>query len=473
MLRKSQNPAGCHKQWGEELSLLFPTFDQRLLNSILPTLPLDAVPTQQSALSPETWPFNLSLLPETAYLVGGSVRDALLGRQADYLDLDFVLPANALLQGQSSGSIAVAQTIAKHYGAGFVVLDATHQIARVVFERATVDFAQQIGANLEADLYRRDFTINAIAYHPHSESLFDPVNGYQDLQRRQLRMISPENLSEDPLRLLRAYRQAAQLGFTIDAFTQETICHLAPLTRQVAAERIRGEIDCLLSLIQGTPLLHQAWQDGVITPWLPDVEETHLSTIRAIDQTYADLREARPDFAHLLAGWVKEQSVPGLHRSWLKATKLSQLLSPNLEAAEQTLIRLKYSRAEQQAVLAILRGWIQLKQAISTGMSRRQQYFFFKQVGASFPGVALLALTQGVDSTLIWQLFRRYQTPNDPIAHPQPLITGRDLIQDLRLKPGPQIGELLEAIQVAQAEGTITNRSEAIDWAAKRIACTP
>ena len=144
------------------------------------------MPTEQLALSPQTWPFELDLLPQSAHLVGGSVRDALLGRRADYLDLDFVLPAD---------TIQTARTIAQHYEAGFVVLDAKHQIARVVFSRATVDFAQQVGPTLEADLHRRDFTINAIAYHPHSEKLFDPIGGYRDLQHRQLRMISPANLS--------------------------------------------------------------------------------------------------------------------------------------------------------------------------------------------------------------------------------------------------------------------------------------
>lgn len=447
------------------------------MSLILPTLSVDAVPTKQSALSPETWPFDLSLLPEAAYLVGGSVRDALLGRQADYLDLDFVLPADAVIPdmlslGQSdsaSGAIAVAQAIAKHYGAGFVVLDKTHHIARVVFERATVDFAQQVGPTLEADLHRRDFTINAIAYHPHSQSLFDPTGGYQDLQRRQLCMISAKNLAEDPLRLLRAYRQAAQLGFAIDGQTQETIRNLVSLINRVAAERIRGELDCLLSLVQGTPLLTHAWRDGVISPWLPEANETALATVSAIDKTYADLRETWPDFANLLTAWLRENSVPGLHRSWLKATKLSQLLGEDLEQAEETLGRLKYSRAEQQATLAILRGWQQLQKAASPHISRRQQYFLFKQAGASFPGIALLALTQGIDPSLVRFLLQRHQDPSDPVAHPQPLITGRDLIEKLNLKPGPQIGQLLEAVQMAQAEGGINTANEALAWVEQQL----
>ncbi|MDA0867583.1 MAG: CCA tRNA nucleotidyltransferase, partial [Cyanobacteria bacterium] len=121
-----------------------------------------------AALAPQAWPFDLSLLPPSAHLVGGSVRDALLGRTADYLDLDFVLPEAA---------VETARTIARRHGAGFVVLDATHQIARVVFDQATVDFAQQVGDTLTEDLHRRDFTVNAIAYHPHTEKIFDPLRG--------------------------------------------------------------------------------------------------------------------------------------------------------------------------------------------------------------------------------------------------------------------------------------------------------
>ena len=106
--------------------------------------------------SPETWPFSLDLLPDDAYLVGGSVRDRLLNRSTTYLDLDFVLSSNA---------VKTAATIANSCNAGFVVLDEARQIARVVFAEMTVDFAQQQGETIAVDLHRRDFTINAIAYH--------------------------------------------------------------------------------------------------------------------------------------------------------------------------------------------------------------------------------------------------------------------------------------------------------------------
>jgi tRNA nucleotidyltransferase (CCA-adding enzyme) len=428
------------------------------------TLVPSAVATQKSALSPATWPFNVSLLPDHAYLVGGSVRDALLHRQADYLDLDFVLPENA---------VETARQIAQTYHAGFVVLDVEHQIARVVFRNATVDFAQQIGPSIHGDLQRRDFTINAIAYDPHTETLLDPLDGCTDLQRKTLCMVAPQNLQEDPLRLLRAYRQAAQLGFALDVETQHTIRTLSPLIAQVAAERVRGELDCLLSMSAGTPLLSLAWQDGVLHPWLPMADKSALLTLVKIDRVMAQLPGQWPDYARLLHGWVKERSAPGLHRSWIKATKLSQLLGDDTEQAETTLVSLKYSRAEQQAVLNILKAWQFLQRAVATNtLSLSNQYRLFKAAGEGFVGVAVVGLVQGLPPGVMQTLMERYLDPQDMVAHSQPLVSGRDLIAGLQLSPGPQIGELLEAIHLAQAEGIVTTRAEAMEWAQGQLEST-
>lgn len=175
-----------------------------------------------STLTLEPWPFPIHELPAHTYLVGGSVRDALMGRRRDYLDLDFVL---------AEGAVETASTIAGLHHAGFTVLDAERQIARVVFDHATADFALQEGETLAIDLFRRDFTINAIAYDPHNGQLIDPVHGCADLQRGIVRMIARNNLRDDPLRLLRAYRQAAQLEFTLEPSTQEAIRELAPISQ--------------------------------------------------------------------------------------------------------------------------------------------------------------------------------------------------------------------------------------------------
>ena len=194
----------------------------------------------------QQFPFDFNDLPTPTYLVGGWVRDRLLKRQGKYLDLDFVLPENA---------VETAQEIARKYKAGFVVLDAERKIARVVFKNGTADFAQQMGSSLEEDLGRRDFCMNAIAMECHQligdrsigdrlagEDFIDPFDGIGDLKAKRIRMVAPENLAEDPLRILRGYRQSAQLGFVIEDLTRQVLIKLAPRVKSVAAERVSTEL---------------------------------------------------------------------------------------------------------------------------------------------------------------------------------------------------------------------------------------
>lgn len=410
-----------------------------------------------SVLSPKTWPFRLEWLPNTAHLVGGNVRDALLGRKADYLDLDFVLP---------EGAVAVAQAIAQHYQAGYVLLDSDRQIARVVFDRATVDFAQQVGDSLEDDLQRRDFTVNAIAYHPHTDTIIDPLNGCDDLQQRQIRMISPENLKDDPLRLLRAYRQAAQLGFSLEPTTEATVRHLAPCLRHIAPERVQAELNYLLGKPQGTPFLKMVWQDNLLQFWLPRATLSGLEHIAEIDRATLTLENAYPDLLLCLIGWPKDQQkASGMGRSWLRVAKLACLIAPDPETAEAELWHLKYSRMEVQSVLLVMQSVFWLESLIATPASRKAQYQFFRRIGGSFPAVVVLGLARGLSLRAIAPLIDRYLDPFDPVAHPQPLISGRDLMKALNLPPSPHIGELLEAIQQAQAEGVVGDRQAAIDFA--------
>ncbi len=408
-------------------------------------------------LSPQTWPFSLQWLPQPAYLVGGNVRDALLGRHPDYLDLDFVLP---------TGAVEVAKAIANHYRAGFVLLDAERQIARVVFEQATADFAKQVGPSLESDLQRRDFTVNAIAYNPISDQLLDPLQGYQDLRQRLIRMVSPENLKEDPLRLLRAYRQAAQLEFTLEPQTQTTIQHLANLLQEVAPERVQSELSYLLSTTRGTPFLRLAWQDGLFNSWLPDATTAGLERVAQVDQGAIALQEHYPTFAAELTGWIRDQQKSsGAIRSWLKIAKLSCLVASDSEIAEQTLWQLKYSRTEVQAVLTVLKFLPPLQVALQSDFPLRDQYAFFQQVGPTFPALIVLAIATGHSLETVSPLITRFLTPEDPVAHPVPPLSGRDLMTKLQLQAGPQIGQLLEAIQVAQAEGKILTAEDALQFA--------
>lgn len=430
------------------------------------------------AFSPEMWPFPLARLPQPAYLVGGVVRDALLGRCAEYLDLDFVLPA---------GAVDVAKTIAKSCNAGFVLLDAERQIARVVFAGATADFAQQEGATLDADLRRRDFTVNAIAYDPHTETLIDPLGGWADLKQRQICMVSYQNLAEDPLRLLRAYRQAAQLGFAIEPETRQSIHQLAARLERVAAERVQVEIGYLLGANQGTNWLKAAWQDGLLSVWFPDASAKGLQRMAAIDRAVSQLKLTWPEFAVEVLRNLRDR-VPTSTRNWLTAAKLACLLSADPGRAETQLLQLKYSRAEMRAVLAVCRWFSQNQPATElAGMTLRQQYEFFRSVGDAFPSIAIAAIASWLQAseatcsetksgtaldkqaadpiTKLTPLIQRFLDPQDPVAHPVPVLSGKDLIHRLQLSPGPQIGWLLEELQLARAEGKIATREEALAFA--------
>lgn len=395
----------------------------------------------------QSLPFSLDWLPPGACLVGGAVRDALLQRQRDYLDLDFVLPESA---------VEIAKKIANYYHAGFVVLDRQRQIARVVFPQGTVDFALQEGENLVTDLRRRDFTVNAIAYNPETAELIDPLGGVADLQRHRLKMVSAANLEDDPLRLLRAYRQAAQLDFNIEAKTRETIQQLAPLLATVAAERVQAELGYLISQPRGNYWLEQAWNNGLLKHWLPTATGKKIQQLAAIDRSAKFLSEiVRNETGNLTFTIMPEAN---------QKAKLASLVSSEPEVAELELVNLKYSRSDIRAVVTAVK-YLPCLHPETASMSLREQYFFFLEVGNVFPVLALLAIASEGDREKILALVRRYYNPSDPVAHPQPLVTGRDLLEYLKIKPGPIIGKLLTEVQIAYLEEKISTKEEALKLA--------
>ncbi|MBD2434807.1 MULTISPECIES: CCA tRNA nucleotidyltransferase [Fischerella] len=406
-----------------------------------------------STLAPENWPFSIEFLPQPAYMVGGVVRDAILGRTREYLDLDFVLPANA---------VTVARQIAKHYKAGFVLLDSERQIARVVFPDATADFAQQEGISLEVDLHRRDFTINAITYNPHSQEIIDPLQGCADIEKQLLRMISPQNLEDDPLRLLRAYRQACQLGFTIETDTQAAIRGLASKITRVAAERVRVELGYMLPSSQGSVWLITAGKDGLLTPFFKSATEENLQKLSLVDTAATQLTYVWPQLGEQLQNPVRDT----VKTTWLGIAKLACLVNPNPEIAEIELQELTYSRAEIKAITTALKLFPQLQAPL---MTLREQYFFFQEAGSVFISTAVLSVVHGQSVKAIAPLVNRYLNPNDLVAHPTPLVSGKDIMLALNIPASPLVGKLLTEIAIAQIEGKIYTATEAIELAAKLV----
>jgi putative nucleotidyltransferase with HDIG domain len=180
----------------------------------------------------------MDILPtdQEIYLVGGAVRDLLLSRSSP--DLDFALPVNG---------ISLARTVANALDADFLPLDEERDTGRVIFtdesgSRVFLDFAVYRGANLIEDLRSRDFTINAIAYNLRDETIIDPTEGGKDLRAKTIRACSPTSLSDDPVRILRAIRQAAAFDFHIEKNTRELMKQSADQLGRISPERLRDEV---------------------------------------------------------------------------------------------------------------------------------------------------------------------------------------------------------------------------------------
>ena len=409
--------------------------------------------------------FPLERLPHPAYMVGGAVRDWLLNRAAGSIfDLDLVL---------ANGAVDCASTLAKQMNGGFVVLDDHRQIARVVLDLATIDIAQQAGPTLEDDLKLRDFTCNAVAFELHREQWIDPLNGRQDIQERRLRVVHPDNLTADPLRLLRGYRQAAQLGFELEEHTRQEAIARKHLLSQMAAERVRTELGYMLELnTTGLTWLQNAWRDGMLDYWLPELTEPAFTQAHRFARARAWLWDTYPPL-------YAQLQTPLCDRRSGFATVLLGVLLLHLQPEQlaAVLARLKYSRVEQQWIQRVVAFTPQLSELCESGavsaagiQTRGVVYDLYEGTKVCFPAVALAAIATGADPAAIAPLLERFSDPNDPLAHQVPLVNGRQLMDALAIKSGPYIGELLAVIKHAQAEQHITTAPEAITFAQEWLA---
>ncbi len=418
-------------------------------------------------LVPADWPIAVSDLPPETYLVGGSVRDALLGRLQADLDLDFVTPGPA---------VPLAKRLAQQYQASLVILDAERSIARLVFPQATLDFAQRLGASLTEDLARRDFTINAIAYDPRTEALIDPLQGRHGIANQEIALIARENLSADPLRVLRAYRQASQLGFTITAATRQGLQDFAPELATVAPERIRTELNYLLASPESHIYLRMAWEDGALRLALPDLGELQLEHLQHLEQFTISPNSTWAEIIPTLTTPLLSNPGPGepRKRTLLTMTKLACLLTSHLSAQvdpktiQATLGPLTYSNREIKLVQLLLQGLPQLIQTLESN-TRSTQFYLFRHMGGAWPGLARLGLSLGLDPESLVLLNQAWLDPDNPIAHPPCLVTGADLIQQFQIAPGPGIGKLLNSIVAAQAGGDLTTTEQALAWVEQHL----
>jgi tRNA nucleotidyltransferase/poly(A) polymerase len=229
------------------------------------------------------------------YLVGGAVRDALLGTEIH--DLDFVLQRDA---------IKMARRVARRLKADFYPLDDERDTGRILAVdekdiRIRMDFAAFRGRDLESDLVGRDFTLNAIAYDLRDNTIHDPLGGAQDLQEMRLRACSQISFSDDPVRILRGIRLAANFGFSIDSETREAMKKAAYLSGDISPERLRDELFRLLNGAQPATCLRALDMLGVLAHILPE-----LSPLKGFTQPAPHFHDV---WEHTLATMVHLEAI--------------------------------------------------------------------------------------------------------------------------------------------------------------------
>ncbi|MEX2247493.1 MAG: HD domain-containing protein [Dehalococcoidia bacterium] len=453
-----------------------------------------------------------------AYVVGGAVRDALLGR--DVHDLDLAVDRAAM---------AFAQQLAGALGGHFVPLDEENAVARVVLDDGplrTVDVAELQGT-LDEDLRRRDFTVDAMAVPLEGGEVIDPLGGLDDLSRRLVRMTSDTVLDADALRLLRGVRIAAELAFDIEPATAAAIHRRAAAVLEASPERQRDEVARIFALEDVYGALRTLDALGLLDVLLPEVaagkgvaqpEQFHaydvfehaMRAVESLDMMlraeapaddgwlWADVWDAFGSLAGVLRTYFGEELTPGRSRRAL--VKLAGLLhdvakpqTRRIEAdgrvrffghadlggrvAAAVLRRLRFSSREVRFVALLVTEHLRPVQLAHAGEAptRRALYRFWRDLGDAAPGVVFLALADAAGARgpglthESWSRQARYMNSvlvrsygDEGIVHAPRLLSGRDIMTALGLAEGPAIGRLLSALDEAQAAGEVTGTEGAL-----------
>lgn len=449
-----------------------------------------------------------------AFLVGGAVRDLLLEKRS-VVDLDFAVPRDGLV---------VARKVADLLGAAFYPLDAARGTGRVVYSQGGpkkhLDFATFRGDTLEADLRDRDFTINAMALRlTRPPSLIDPLNGRRDLERGKIKVVSPESFEHDPVRVLRAIRQAQELGFQIEARTEGYLQQAAPRLNTTSPERQRDELIRLLDTPAPDQTLKSLQRVGVLARWLPEIEAMagvaqspphHLDvfehTAAAVAAWTGMLRAGLPQLPvkfrdqvqkylnKRLAGALKRQQLISLALLWHDTGKPHTSLMDGdrirffgHEQVSATLVAdrlagLHFSNQAIHLVTTVVAHHMRplLLAADRKPVSRRAIYRFFRNTGERGidAGVAVIlhaladqqtiypprqgqARQQALDQ-VVARLLAAYFEHQKRVVDPPPLLSGHELMAALGLPPGPAVGRLLDRLKEAQASGQVTDRASAL-----------
>jgi poly(A) polymerase len=466
-----------------------------------------------------------------AYLLGGFIRDTLLGLTA--YDIDLAVTGDAKEQ---------AYGIAQAMGGTFVPLDEERGIYRVAAitpedGRWTVDIATLQG-DIETDLRRRDFTIDALAVPlantdvPSGEwPIIDPTGGLKDMDSKTLRLTGPDVLTDDPLRLIRAVRIAVQTGFEIETETAIAVQRQVGLLSSVSAERVREELLTILSLPgvwRSVTLLDTlGLMDEVLPELIPargvdqpkehhwDVFDHSLHCAAFVEQVLdPEFREDDPagkfiPWSPWLSDHFEEEYADGHTRAtYLKlAALLHDVAKPETKAlqpdgkirflghpvkgaatSKKILKRLRASSKATEAVRVMVDQHLRPSQLAQKGEmpTSRAVYRYYRDVGDVAVDTLYLCMAdylaaRGPDIDLEdWarhcekmRFTLEEKRVQERPERQQRLLTGHDLMALFNLSPGPELQPILDMVQEAHAAGEANTKEEALAMVSQALGKEP
>jgi poly(A) polymerase len=455
-----------------------------------------------------------ALAHERAWLVGGAVRDRLLGRAPARPDLDVIVDGDVR---------AAARAVARAARAPAFELSDAFGAWRVVGPEQAwqVDLTPLQEGSLAADLAARDLTVNAIAEPLAGGEPVDPAGGRADLEAGRLRMVSPDAFAADPLRVLRVPRLATELGLRPDPETVAAARERAPALAAVAGERVFAELRRIITAdgaIAGLALLDEVGATPVVLPELSALHDVvqnpyhhrdvYGHTLEVLEQVIELERDPEPALGAELAGGVRELLAEPLADELTRggALRLGALLhdaakpatrieTPDgrigfpghdragAEMAREALTRLRASERLRAHVAALTRHHLRLGFLVhERPLGRRAVYRYLTTCAPVAADVTLLSVADrlatrgrkaGEAIAKHLELARELlgEALRERTAGPMPpLVRGDELAAALGLAPGPRLGELLAAVEEARFAGEVSTREEAIALARAQLA---
>ncbi len=443
-----------------------------------------------------------------AYLVGGCVRDLLLGREpADYDVATDATPNEVMRIFPNTYAVGAQFGVVLVPVDGFTAADlertakAHSEAPAETAKTKAVEVATfrcdglysdgrhpddvRYSKDPREDVRRRDFTINGLLLDPlEGDKVLDFVGGQQDLQAHVIRTIGePEKrFSEDKLRMMRAVRFAARFEYRIDPETFAAIQRLAPQIRQVSRERIREELTKMLTEGRARRAFELLDESGLLHEVLPEV-----SKMKGVDQP-PQFHPEGDVWIHTLL--ILEMLPAGCSRTLAWGALLHDVGKPptfrvapdrirfdghvevGVRMAEAICRRLRMSNEDTEQIAALVANHLRFADVLKMKESTLKRFLRLSKFEEHMQVHRMDCLSSHGDLTLYDFVRKKLdETPAGEIR-PKPLITGKDLIA-AGYQPGPKFREILSAVEDLQLEGKLTNRREAMEFVAREFPARP